>query len=65
MTAKGTDEGGEALAAAKGKDPLFEEEVDSPRVQNLADVVLGFHHQWRRKKKEKVLEVADLWVMRN
>lgn len=53
MTVKGTNEGGEALVAAKGKDPLFEQEVDSPRIQNLADVVFGVSSSVEEKDERK------------
>jgi hypothetical protein len=51
--AKGTDEGGQASTGAKGKDPLFEEEVDSPRIQSLDDVIFGVSSSKEKKDEGK------------
>lgn len=50
---EGTEEGGQASVAAKGKDPLFEEEVDSPHIQSLDDVVFGVSSSEEKKDEGK------------
>jgi hypothetical protein len=54
--AKGTDEGGQASVAAKGKDTLFEEEVDSPRIQSLDDAIFGVSSEEEEKDEGKDTE---------